>query len=140
MCNPTKVAETIKEMSKSKNIMIGALFQECGLSKNTLSTMQSRGYLPRLETMSKIADCLDCSVDYLLGRTENPQSHKCPAVTTGDVSGNYNSIIGSSSDISIHNTVAVSGQATALLEAFNNLNPFNQAKVLVYVDELSKSE
>ena len=24
------------------------------------------------DSLARIADCLDCSVDYLLGRTENP--------------------------------------------------------------------
>lgn len=27
-------------------------------------------------SLAKIADYLDCSVDYLLGRTDNPNSHK----------------------------------------------------------------
>ena len=33
-------------------------------------------YYPRLEALTKIADYLDCSVDYLLGRTDDPQSHR----------------------------------------------------------------
>lgn len=76
MYNSYKVAERIKETAKTKGIALGILFQDCDLSKNTLSTMQSREFLPRLETISKISDRLDCSVDYLIGRTENPQSHK----------------------------------------------------------------
>lgn len=27
-------------------------------------------------SLAKIADYLDCSVDYLLGRTDDPQSHR----------------------------------------------------------------
>ena len=54
----------------NKKITIGKMLSDCDLSKNTLSTMQSRGYLPRAETLIKIADYLDCSVDYLLGRTD----------------------------------------------------------------------
>ena len=29
-----------------------------------------------IETLEKIADYFDCSTDYLLGRTDNPDSHK----------------------------------------------------------------
>ncbi|MDE6707995.1 MAG: hypothetical protein K2K06_08175 [Oscillospiraceae bacterium] len=32
--------------------------------------MQSGGFFPRLEAITKIADYLNCSVDYLLGRNE----------------------------------------------------------------------
>ena len=64
------IATNIKKITKFKKITIGKMLSDCDLSKNTLSTMQSRGYLPRAETLIKIADYLECSVDYLLGRTD----------------------------------------------------------------------
>lgn len=62
------IANTIKKLAKEKNIPLGKMLIDCGISKNAISTMQSQGYLPRLENLIKIADCLDCSIDYLLGR------------------------------------------------------------------------
>ena len=76
MHNSQELANLIKQFAKSKNITIGKMLSDCGLSINTLSSMQSGGYYPRVEAICKIADCLDCSVDYLLGRTDNPDSHK----------------------------------------------------------------
>lgn len=67
-----ELANLIKETAKFKHITIGKMLSDCNLSVNTLSSMQSGGYYPRLEAISKIADYLDCSVDYLLGRTDNP--------------------------------------------------------------------
>ena len=49
------------------------MLSECDLNINLLSTMQSSGFFPRLEAIAKIADYLDCSVDYLLGRTNRMQ-------------------------------------------------------------------
>ena len=49
---------------------------DCGMNKNTMYTMQADGYLPRLETIARIADYLDCSVDYLIGRTDNPEVNR----------------------------------------------------------------
>ena len=72
MYNSQEVANVIKSLAKSKKIAIGTMLSECNLSKNTLSSMQSGGYLPRVETLIKIADYLNCSVDYLLGRTDVP--------------------------------------------------------------------
>lgn len=76
MHNSQEVAITIKTLAKSKGIAIGKMLSDCDISKNTLSSMQSGGYLPRLESIAKIADVLDCSVDYLLGRTDNPEINR----------------------------------------------------------------
>ncbi len=76
MNNSQEVANLIKKLAKTKKVAIGKMLSDCELSINTLSSMQSGGYYPRLEAIAKIADYLDCSVDYLLGRTENPEINK----------------------------------------------------------------
>ncbi len=45
-----------------------------GISSGVLTKWKD-GTIPNGETLFKIAEALDCSVDYLLGRTDNPQSH-----------------------------------------------------------------
>lgn len=72
----TDTAERIKTIAKSKKISIKTMLEKCELNKNVLSTMLSRGSMPKADNLAKIADYLDCSVDYLLGRTDNPNSHK----------------------------------------------------------------
>ncbi|QSX05443.1 helix-turn-helix transcriptional regulator [Sedimentibacter sp. zth1] len=67
------IANRIKAIAKKKNMQIKLLLDKCNLSKNTLSSMQSGGSTPKSENLAKIADYLDCSVDYLLGRTDNPE-------------------------------------------------------------------
>ena len=76
MQNSQEVANRIKSYAKSKKIILGKMLSDCGLSKNALSSMQSGGYLPRLENILKLADYLGCSVDYLLGRTDIPEVNK----------------------------------------------------------------
>ena len=76
MQNSQEVANRIKSYAKSKKIILGKMLSDCDLSKNALSSMQSGGYLPRLENILKLADYLDCSVDYLLGRTDIPEVNK----------------------------------------------------------------
>lgn len=67
MLSSMEIARRIKKTAKLKRINTGKMLSEGTLSKNTLSTMQSGGSLPRLETLAKIADYLGCSVDYLIG-------------------------------------------------------------------------
>lgn len=63
------IAEKIKTILKQKKISAATMLKECNLNKNTLYTMNTEGYMPRLETIIQISDYLDCSIDYLLNRT-----------------------------------------------------------------------
>lgn len=60
-----------EQIGKSPN----AFAKEIG-AKTSACTYWKNGTTPNGETLIKIADYLDCSVDYLLGRTDNPDSHK----------------------------------------------------------------
>lgn len=71
------VAERIKFVAKSKNISVKKLLEDIGLGFNTMSNMKSS--MPKADNLAKIADYLDCSTDYLLGRTDNLNSHKSQA-------------------------------------------------------------
>lgn len=68
------VAERIKSLAKSKNISVKALLENVGLGFNTMSNMKNS--MPKADNLARIADYLDCSVDYLLGRTDNPEVNK----------------------------------------------------------------
>ena len=74
--NSQEIENKIKLLAKERKITIGKMLSDCDLSVNTLSSMQSGGYYPRLEAIARIADYLDCSVDYLLGRTEKPEVNR----------------------------------------------------------------
>lgn len=76
MYNANNLAERIKIIAKNKEIIVKKMLEDCGLNKNTLSTMQYRGSWIQANNLAKIADYLDCSVDYLLGRTDNPEVNK----------------------------------------------------------------
>jgi transcriptional regulator with XRE-family HTH domain len=50
--------------------------KEIGVSSGSVTKWKTCGTLPNGETLIKIADHLDCSVDYLLGRTDNPEVNR----------------------------------------------------------------
>ncbi len=75
MYESTKVAENIKLMSKARGIQLKEMLFELHLNKNTLSNMYN-GSMLKGDSLARIADYLDCSVDYLLGRTDNPEVNK----------------------------------------------------------------
>lgn len=75
MYESSKVAETIKIRSKLIGVQLKDMFLELHLNKNTLSNMY-KGSMLKGDSLARIADYLSCSVDYLLGRTENPEVNR----------------------------------------------------------------
>ena len=69
--NSQEIATRIKARAKEQDRKIGEVLASCGLGKNTVSKIGTGTDILTLN-FAKIADYLDCSVDYLLGRTDNP--------------------------------------------------------------------
>ena len=74
--NNAYVAQTIKSLCKNKSISVSKLLVECAIRKSLIYDLEKRDYTPSAEALEKIADYLDCSVDYLLGRTDKPEINR----------------------------------------------------------------
>lgn len=59
--------EKIKSTAKEKKLSLNQIRLNCGLGQNFFVNMKN-GTMPRHENLQKIADYLEVSVDYLLGR------------------------------------------------------------------------
>ena len=68
-----KTAKIIKELCYKKNISITKMIDSCGIRKSLIYDLEKRHYTPSAELLEIIADYFNCSVDYLLGRTDNPK-------------------------------------------------------------------
>lgn len=73
--NSLNIAEQIKSVCKTKGIVIATMLAELNLGINTMSNMR-HGRMLASDSLARIADYLDCSVDYLLGRTDKPEINK----------------------------------------------------------------
>lgn len=81
MYNSNNIAERIKQLAKSKNIVIKTLLADVGIGASTMMNMKTS--MPKADNLAKIADYLGCSVDYLLGRTDIPDD-KTPPTSEAD--------------------------------------------------------
>ena len=72
-----KHSQIILNILKNNEISAYRLSKETGISVSLFSKWKKN---PTSEisslNLTRIADYLDCSVDYLLGRTDNPESNK----------------------------------------------------------------
>lgn len=55
------------------------MFSTIGLGQNTMANLKTS--MPKADNLAKIADYLSCSVDYLLGRTDNPKINTNSAIS-----------------------------------------------------------
>ena len=64
--------ERIILLLEERNIVPAQMMKSIGASTGLFSQWRSGLQKPSADKVIKIADYLDCSVDYLLGRTDNP--------------------------------------------------------------------
>lgn len=115
------LTERIKIQADKKHKSVAEVLRKCGLSENTVSTMTSRGSWIKSNSLGMIADELGCSVDYLLCRTENPDSHNTHA-----------------SDIAV--SPYEDRQLASIIKIYEQLDDVGKAKLLIAADELRKHE
>lgn len=70
MYHSNAVADRIRALAKAKKVSMKQILADAGLGYNTMTTYRTS--MPKADNLAKIADQLDCSVDYLLGRTDYP--------------------------------------------------------------------
>ena len=66
----------LKELRKKKGISQLRLATELNTTQNTISRYETGEREPGIDELIKIADYFHVSVDYLIGRTENPKMNK----------------------------------------------------------------
>lgn len=62
--------ERIRDLAKKQGLSINSLEEKLGYSRNTLYSLKKQK--ASAERLQEIADYFDVSLDYLLGRTDNP--------------------------------------------------------------------
>ena len=66
----------LKELRTKKGISQLRLATELNTTQNTISRYETGEREPGIDELIKIADYFNVSVDYLIGRTENPKPNR----------------------------------------------------------------
>lgn len=125
------LVNNIKHRAKSKNILIRDMLLNCGLNVNSLSQISDKKGLSSF-SLAKIADCLDCSVDYLLGRTSS-DNYSVTQIGTGNVNGNI-----SNSTLTVNSTSELSEYEADIIRVFRSLTPKQKNQVMTYIYDLEE--
>lgn len=134
----------IDKRCKERGTNVTQMCNSLNLTRSMLSELKAeRTKSLTSDVLTKIANHLECSVDYLLGRTDNPMSHLTQAgstVNNAPISGNFNSI-GNSGSINVSTTEhTLDENEKALLEYYNELSPLDKAQLLLDIAKMSKKD
>ena len=75
MYDNQNMANRIKAQAKHKKVSMKNMLSDLELGINLVSHL-AKGQNITAINLARIADYLDCSVDYLLGRTDNPEINR----------------------------------------------------------------
>lgn len=106
-----KFLDRVEELCSQKGLKRQVVYTNCGIGKNFGVSIRN-GSEPSIGKVFALATELDCSVDYLLCRTDNPNSHT--------------------------NKVEMSGldkNERKILSAYRELNDEGKQQALIYVTE-----
>jgi len=131
-----EIAGRIKHQAKSQGKTIKVMLQDLEMGINAISEF-SKGKQLSCISLAKISDYLNCSVDYLLGRVDNPQAHKTNnAVYVGDVSGNSGAI-GTGNTVT-NNTTPLDKETLELAQLIQSLPLVKRAEAVLAVEKIRK--
>lgn len=109
------LTERIKLALKNSGKKQKEVLLNCGANENTLNQLSDKKGLSSF-TLAKISDELDCSVDYLLGRTWDSKSHKEKETPS----------------------INPEGKAQKIINIFLNLNDEGQKQLLQQAENLAE--
>ena len=122
--------DRIQKLIKSQNLVQKDVLTTCGIGINTLKNMKSNKGMGCF-TLATLADFLNTSTDYLLGRADEPYM-TITVTQTGE-------IIEQSPINAVNNSEKIDQTAKQLLDLFNKLDIIGKARVLeVAVKEANK--
>lgn len=68
-----KFTDRLQELKKQKNVMQKTVADEVGVSLRAYQYYETGTNEPTLSVLVRIADYFDVSLDYLVGRSDDPQ-------------------------------------------------------------------
>lgn len=128
MFEPVEIANRIKQIAKENNTTVKSICSDSGVGEKFVSNMGGKnGSYPQSDKITKVADYLHVSVDYLLGRTDIPTS-------TYSINNKNTTINGTQANV-INNNVVSDNITEEFFRLFEKLSFEEKLKVMQYVSE-----
>ena len=126
--------ETLSKLMDENNVKAKNLSEQLGIGKNQFKYWKDNGNIPNGETLILLADYFNCSVDYLLGRTDNPNG----SYVNGDNS--FQNVVGNHSSVTITEKTGKDKLTDEFMQLFDKLTFTDKVKIINIVNDIIKNE
>lgn len=131
--------ERISNLAKKRNMGMNILQEKCGLSPNTIKVASKGKNGLSAKNLFAIAEVLECSVDYLLGRTDEISLNQGTVIQAGDVSGNI--IAGDiNGDHNANINTGIPEDISELVELIKSLPLIKRAEAILMLNKMRTEE
>lgn len=132
--------DTFELLCKQQGVSCRKAAEDIGLSNST-TTKWKKGSTPKGETAQKIADYFGVSVDFLLGRTDDPTDYSNPdliAGISGDILAHFNGDIRKAAAFNdaVKADVKTEQRITGLMQKFAQLDEADKGKAEDFISYL----
>ena len=129
--------ERLKLLCEEKGIKLTNLIQELGMSSGNMNKWKN-GVVPKGNTLSKLADYFNVSVDYLIGKTdEQASTYHTNNINSNFVQGNNSGSISVGSTLNSNfNNISLSKEEIGILEVYRSLDIRDRAKFMNFVFDM----
>lgn len=128
--------DKIFSLMGERGISAKEISEKTGISSGNISDWKNGRSTPKADALIKIADLLDCSVDYLLGRTDQPSN-------TASITGNKNVIQQgsiSNSPVNFNTNAPLNEIETELINILRTFTVKQKMKLLTYAYEIKEND
>lgn len=125
--------DRIQAIVKSRGLVQKNMLADCGLNENTLKRMTDNRGMSSF-SLAKIADYLDVSVDYLLGRTDVPETKSISNVVSigGDNAGDIRHAVNLGK--------ASTEDVDEVVEMFKSLTLMQRSEIILMMGKMKGNE
>lgn len=134
--------ERINMVLEDRGIVPAQMMKAIGASAGLFSQWRTGMQKPSADKVVKIADYLDCSVDYLLGRTDNKEMNititAAPTISrTGELS---TTTTGGIEHITINEDTSETAEEKEILQMIKSLSAVQKARIILMIDEMTQQK
>lgn len=125
-----KFAQILNQTMREKNISNYEMSKKTGISDSLIGYWRKGERIPKADNLLTIANFLECSADYLLGRTDEPQIPNSNNISQNNIGGNATANIGAA------NNEKINADTYELLKMIENLSIVQKAEIILKINEM----
>lgn len=132
MYSPQITVKRIKDMISTNRTSLSKINEACGLNRNTITVSANSKTGLNAKALFDVSNQLNCSVDYLLGKTDNPNVVGGTYIN-GNNNNNGTQAINGNVSVNTNNNEQDDKQ---LLELIKSLSLVERAEAIIYLNNL----